>query len=273
MSRRPAAPAKPDWYGILEVPKNASEDDLRKAYKRLALVNCAPSQISSGCFLPQLCPLERTSVVIAVQLSFPAVLLRINMLYLFISGVSSSMAVINRFYCGLRRSASLLVGAARCRCSACQCRPFMAAHVYKFKCLMYCWHSLQRWHPDKNENSAESTAMFQKIGEAYSVLSDPQKRARYDRGGSEDEDNFEGFGGMSGGIDISELFAAMFAEQFMSGRGGRGTLIVRGFWKLYAVMVKCFHCRRPWRSVRRWRSFRWHTVLFLGHGWHGPVIL
>jgi DnaJ family protein B protein 4 len=37
-----------------------------------------------------------------------------------------------------------------------------------------------KFHPDKNGNSAESQAKFQKIGEAYETLSDPEKRSMYD---------------------------------------------------------------------------------------------
>ena len=41
-----------------------------------------------------------------------------------------------------------------------------------------------KWHPDKNQNSSESTEMFRKISEAYEVLSDPTKRDHYDRFGT-----------------------------------------------------------------------------------------
>lgn len=43
-----------------------------------------------------------------------------------------------------------------------------------------------KWHPDKNPDKSEEAAkMFQNIGEAFDVLSDPQKRAVYDQYGYE----------------------------------------------------------------------------------------
>eukprot|EP00451_Oxyrrhis_marina_P023344 CAMPEP_0204340076 /NCGR_PEP_ID=MMETSP0469-20131031/22298_1 /ASSEMBLY_ACC=CAM_ASM_000384 /TAXON_ID=2969 /ORGANISM="Oxyrrhis marina" /LENGTH=81 /DNA_ID=CAMNT_0051324531 /DNA_START=1 /DNA_END=243 /DNA_ORIENTATION=+ len=47
-----------------------------------------------------------------------------------------------------------------------------------------------RWHPDKNPDShEEATEMFQKIGSAYAILSETEKREMYDRTGSIGEDD------------------------------------------------------------------------------------
>ncbi len=73
-------------------------------------------------------------------------------------------------------------------------------------------------HPDVNaERRDEAEAMFKQIGEAYNVLSDEQKRARYDRFG---EAGVNGGGGASdfGGVgNLGDLF-----EVFFSGAGGGG---------------------------------------------------
>lgn len=73
-------------------------------------------------------------------------------------------------------------------------------------------------HPDKN-NSPESTHMFQKLAEAYSVLSDPSKRQQYDM-----ELKFgKGIGGarmFSAEINPHEIFNMLFGE----GGGGLGGL-------------------------------------------------
>ena len=60
----------------------------------------------------------------------------------------------------------------------------------------------RKYHPDRSdEDDAEDR--FKEIQEAYAVLSDPQKRAQYDRFGH-DGPGMSGFG--SGGIDLSDLF-------------------------------------------------------------------
>ena len=52
-----------------------------------------------------------------------------------------------------------------------------------------------RWHPDKNpDNKEEARKMFQKIGEAYDVLSDDDKRREYDMSGGRSSGGFNSSG-------------------------------------------------------------------------------
>jgi molecular chaperone DnaJ len=88
-----------------------------------------------------------------------------------------------------------------------------------------------RHHPDKNPGDKESEQKFKDAAEAYSVLSDPEKRARYDRFGAEGVR-----AGPPGGFsmdDIFEQFSDIFGgggifESFFGGGGGRGTRARRG---------------------------------------------
>ncbi|GGE21310.1 molecular chaperone DnaJ [Psychroflexus salis] len=74
-----------------------------------------------------------------------------------------------------------------------------------------------KYHPDKNPDNAEAEAKFKQAAEAYEILSNPQKKAKYDQFGHSAFDGSGGFGG--GGMDMDDIFS-QFGDIF--GGGGFG---------------------------------------------------
>ena len=82
----------------------------------------------------------------------------------------------------------------------------------------------KKYHPDLNPGDKEAEAKFKEVNEAYAVLSDADKRSRYDRfghGGVDDSgaggfNGFNGFGGFGDmDVDLGDIFGSFF--------GGGGT--------------------------------------------------
>ncbi len=76
-------------------------------------------------------------------------------------------------------------------------------------------------HPDLHPNDEEAVKRFAELNEANEVLSDPEKRARYDQFGH-DGPNMGGFGGGAGGFDFSGFggMGDIFDQLFGGGMGG-----------------------------------------------------
>ncbi|WP_417059509.1 molecular chaperone DnaJ [Ellagibacter isourolithinifaciens] len=82
-------------------------------------------------------------------------------------------------------------------------------------------------HPDVNK-AADAEDQFKELNEAYDVLSDPNKRAQYDRFGVIPGAAGGGYGGGSGYVDFDDLFGGGFGgmgdifSSFFGGQGGQG---------------------------------------------------
>ena len=77
-----------------------------------------------------------------------------------------------------------------------------------------------QYHPDKNPGDKAAEEKFKEAAEAYEVLSDPQKRQRYDQFGHAGMGGASGFGG--GGMNMEDIFSQfgdLFSEWGMGGGG------------------------------------------------------
>ena len=110
-------------------------------------------------------------------------------------------------------------------------------------------------HPDRNKDNPKAAERFSEVTRAYDLLSDKDKRARFDRGEIDIDgnptgygfggpgggfggaggqrgfraDGFEGFGGGDAGIDLGDIFEGLFGGRggFGGAGGGRGRQIGR----------------------------------------------
>ena len=88
----------------------------------------------------------------------------------------------------------------------------------------------RKYHPDLHPDDKEAAEKFKEINEAYEVLSDSEKRARYDQFGHAGVDpNYGGgaggggFGGFGGFGDVGDIFDSIFGGGFGGFGGGRST--------------------------------------------------
>ena len=78
-----------------------------------------------------------------------------------------------------------------------------------------------QYHPDKNKGDKESEEKFKEAAEAYEVLSDDNKRARYDQFGHAGLGGAAGGGGYGGGMSMDDIFS-QFGDIFGGHFGGFG---------------------------------------------------
>ena len=88
----------------------------------------------------------------------------------------------------------------------------------------------KKYHPDMNPGDAEAEKKFKEASEAYAVLSDPEKRQKYDQFGHAAFDGGAGGAGGFGGFDFSGAdFSDIFGDLFGGARrGGRSNGPMRG---------------------------------------------
>ena len=92
------------------------------------------------------------------------------------------------------------------------------------------WKLAKQYHPDVNPDDKDAEEKFKEANEAYEILSDADKRAKYDQFGHAgvDPSAYDGFGGGSYNINLDDLFSTLFGSfGGFGGFGGFGTTQTR----------------------------------------------
>jgi molecular chaperone DnaJ len=79
----------------------------------------------------------------------------------------------------------------------------------------------KKYHPDRNIGDDEAKVRYAEVDEAYAILNDPNKRARYDRHGHAGVEGSFGGGGPGVGVDLGDLLGDLFGGFFGGGGGGQ----------------------------------------------------
>ena len=110
----------------------------------------------------------------------------------------------------------------------------------------------KKYHPDMNPGDKDAEVKFKEINEAYAVLSDPEKKSRYDQYGHEGVDPSMGggygdFGGY-GGFDFSDIFNSFFGGGASSSSQSRRTMAQQGEDLQYRMVLSfeeaAFGCKK-----------------------------